>query len=240
MGNALKFLVLVIGLAACAAYFGFAPMRPGHVVTNRDASGGDLAFAPATAATGLAVAQSNENNPASSGVTPEKTTTESHETLHIAGPEPLAGAARLTSTEPVDVEARRALARDLEAELVRLGCYKGPADGQWPVEAKRALETFTARFNAQRTSDEPDGALLSLARNQRDGSCIEGVAVQDASIEAPKAGETPAATIPGRMGLGAASSETEPQPATPRRSGRPPDVWPGELEKLFLHPLGQP
>lgn len=59
---------------------------------------------------------------------------------------------------------RASVARDLEIELARLGCYAGPRDGAWSEEAQRAMRAVTNKAVARLPVAEPDYILLSLAR----------------------------------------------------------------------------
>src|SRR5262245_19918406 len=69
---------------------------------------------------------------------------------------------------PVD---RSYLARELQKELRRVGCYDGEINGGWTTSTKRAMKTFTERVNASLPIEEPDLALLSLVQGQADKTC---------------------------------------------------------------------
>ncbi|HEY7084817.1 MAG TPA: putative peptidoglycan binding domain-containing protein, partial [Hyphomicrobiaceae bacterium] len=55
-----------------------------------------------------------------------------------------AGVARV-ATIPRD---RDSLARELQKELRRVGCYEGELNGVWTPATRRAMKTFTDRVNA--------------------------------------------------------------------------------------------
>jgi hypothetical protein len=78
---------------------------------------------------------------------------------------------RLTSSKPADADARRALTKDLQRELRRVGCYQGDLDGSWGPETKRAMSAFTDRVNATLPVEEPDYILLALVRGQSVQTC---------------------------------------------------------------------
>ncbi|MGE0025422.1 MAG: peptidoglycan-binding protein [Hyphomicrobium sp.] len=67
--------------------------------------------------------------------------------------------------------ARIALARDIQRELRRVGCYVGEIDGVWGGGSKRALLTFLDRVNASLPSRDPDVIMLTLVRAQGAAVC---------------------------------------------------------------------
>jgi hypothetical protein len=66
---------------------------------------------------------------------------------------------------------RTQLARELQKELRRVGCYDGEIHGAWTTSSKRAMKTFTERVNASLPVEEPDQVLLSLLQGQPDKAC---------------------------------------------------------------------
>lgn len=82
-------------------------------------------------------------------------------------------------TRPVDNAARWKLARDLQRELRRVGCYSGKIDGDWGPGSRRAMAGFVAKVNASLPVQEPDYILLSLLRGQRAQVC--GLACNEGS-----------------------------------------------------------
>ena len=66
---------------------------------------------------------------------------------------------------------RAALARQIQAALVRAGCYDGPVDGRWTVETKDAMRRFSAAANARLPVDQPDEVLLTLVQSDVKGGC---------------------------------------------------------------------
>jgi hypothetical protein len=66
---------------------------------------------------------------------------------------------------------RSQLARELQKELRRVGCYEGEINGGWTQSTKRAMKTFTERVNASLPVEEPDQVLLSLLQGQPDKAC---------------------------------------------------------------------
>ena len=43
---------------------------------------------------------------------------------------------------------RASLARDLQSELRRVGCYSGELNGIWTPATRKAMKAFTERVNA--------------------------------------------------------------------------------------------
>src|SRR5262249_14624938 len=68
---------------------------------------------------------------------------------------------------------RSQLARELQRELRRVGCYEGEINGGWTTSTKRAMKPFTERVNASLPIEEPDVVLLSLIQGQPDKVCAQ-------------------------------------------------------------------
>lgn len=83
-------------------------------------------------------------------------------------PEPVIAAAP-SPTPSADVQRR--LAREIQSELKRVGCYSGRLDGSWGDRSRSAMTTFMARVNAQLPTTEPDVFLLSLIKGQTRAVC---------------------------------------------------------------------
>lgn len=66
---------------------------------------------------------------------------------------------------------REALARDIQTELTRVGCYFGEIDGVWGIGSRRAVLTFMDRINASLPTHEPDVFMLSLLRAETAPVC---------------------------------------------------------------------
>lgn len=75
------------------------------------------------------------------------------------------------SGRPRDEASRAKLARDLQHELKRVGCYEGEVDGSWGPGSRRAMNAFTERVNATLPVDEPDYILLTLVQGHRAAAC---------------------------------------------------------------------
>jgi hypothetical protein len=78
-----------------------------------------------------------------------------------------AGVARVAAI-PRD---RDSLARELQKELRRVGCYEGELNGAWTPATRRAMKTFTERVNATLPVDEPDAVLFAMVQSQQDRVC---------------------------------------------------------------------
>ncbi|MGE0053117.1 MAG: hypothetical protein AB7S74_02810 [Hyphomicrobium sp.] len=81
------------------------------------------------------------------------------------------GQGRITSSKPGDRETRAQLARDLQVELKRVGCYSGEINGGWTQSTKRAMRAFMDRVNATLPYDAPDYILLTLVQGHSAKAC---------------------------------------------------------------------
>jgi hypothetical protein len=66
---------------------------------------------------------------------------------------------------------RDSLARELQKELRRVGCYEGELNGVWTPATRRAMKTFTDRVNATLPVDEPDAVLFAMVQGQQERVC---------------------------------------------------------------------
>ena len=79
-------------------------------------------------------------------------------------------AARASSTFPTSLE-RASLARELQRELKRVGCYDGAINNSWTLSTRTAMKAFNNRINAMLPVDNPDQILLALVQDHRDRVC---------------------------------------------------------------------
>ncbi|MBS0250690.1 MAG: hypothetical protein JSR78_06455 [Proteobacteria bacterium] len=70
-----------------------------------------------------------------------------------------------------DPATRTQLARDLQTELRRVGCYQGAISGAWTQSTRQAMATFLDRANATLPYNEPDYVLLALVQSHQDVMC---------------------------------------------------------------------
>src|SRR5262249_30583461 len=75
-------------------------------------------------------------------------------------------AASAPKAQPVPRD-RDSLARELQKELKRVGCYEGELNGVWTPATRAAMKTFTDRINATLPVDEPDPILFTLVQGQQ-------------------------------------------------------------------------
>jgi hypothetical protein len=66
---------------------------------------------------------------------------------------------------------RAALARDLQLELRRVGCYGGELNGVWTPATRLAMKAFTERVNATLPVEDPDDILLTLVQAHQGEVC---------------------------------------------------------------------
>jgi len=75
---------------------------------------------------------------------------------HTAGPQYLGG---------------EFLARELQRQLRRVGCYTGDINGAWTRSTQRAMKTYLTRVNATLPTALPDQFLLAVVQNAPDKAC---------------------------------------------------------------------
>lgn len=80
-------------------------------------------------------------------------------------------AKRRSSVTARDWNERVELARNLQSELKRVGCYSGAVDGDWGGASKRAMTTFLQKVNATLPVEAPDYILLTLIQGHADKAC---------------------------------------------------------------------
>lgn len=95
-----------------------------------------------------------------------------------------------TSTVPNDPAS---LARALQGELRRVGCYASEINGIWTPTSKRAMKAFTERVNATLPIDKPDYVLLALVQSQTDTVC--GATCPAGQLQTPEGRCSPAAIV---------------------------------------------
>jgi hypothetical protein len=66
---------------------------------------------------------------------------------------------------------RVTLVRELQRELIRVGCYSGPLNGVWTTSTRTAMKSFIDRANAILPVEEPDAILLNLVRSHQGQGC---------------------------------------------------------------------
>jgi hypothetical protein len=66
---------------------------------------------------------------------------------------------------------RQELARELQMELRRVGCFDGAVNGVWTSASRRAMKAFTEQVNATLPVDRPDAVLLVMVQNQAEPVC---------------------------------------------------------------------
>ena len=108
---------------------------------------------------------------------------------------------------------RTQLARELQKELRRVGCYDGEINGGWTTSTKRAMKAFTERVNASLPVEEPDLVLLSLVQAQADKTCGRPCPAGEAAGEGGRCVPAAVATSPRKAAHSTGTSRDTPQPA---------------------------
>ncbi len=81
---------------------------------------------------------------------------------------------RPSTAKPTDDDARRELAKSIQAELKRVGCYDGEMNGSWSPASRKAMKNFIDRINASLPIEEPDYILLTLLQGHSVKACGKG------------------------------------------------------------------
>ena len=68
-------------------------------------------------------------------------------------------------------ESRVQLARDIQRELKRVGCYSGDVNGEWTSGSRAAMNQFIERINATLPTDQPDHILKTLVQGHPGNAC---------------------------------------------------------------------
>lgn len=160
-------------------------------------------------------------------------------TVPSRAPEPVPRPAPARVIEPGD---RVTLARALQRELRRVGCYSGEITGVWTASSRMAMKAFTERVNATLPVDNPDHVLLSLVRGHQERvcgiSCPEGQTATDGGTclpdgvlaNAAKEGASDASSDKGSATLPAAGATAAIKPAP--SSGPVPPEGMGERRQI--------
>ena len=91
----------------------------------------------------------------------------------------------LTSIQPGDADARRALVREIQKELRRASCYRGAIDGVWSQQTRNGMARLVTAANARLPTTAPDYILLALAKAARTQTCGAPSTVVAQSSAAP-------------------------------------------------------
>lgn len=179
---------------------------------------------------------------------------------------PASTAASRPVDRPIDPTDRTALARALQRELRRVGCYNGEITGVWTTSSRMAMKTFNERVNATLPVDTPDPVLLSLVQGHRERACgaeaektadvLPAAAGAAAAVSAGVAAAAPAAPQskasapgaprpaagggpggPGGLG-GPAPPEGVVRESRPRRTAEAPPSRPPKIVRDVLKALG--
>lgn len=73
-----------------------------------------------------------------------------------------------TTAPPQDAVS---LARSLQRELRRAGCYRGEINGVWSTSTRQAMKAYTDRANAKLPVTQPDPVLLALMQGDPHLGC---------------------------------------------------------------------
>jgi hypothetical protein len=95
----------------------------------------------------------------------------------VPSPAPVPPVPKPASPRQIAPDDQVALARELQRELKRVGCYMGEVSGVWTPGSRLAMKAFVEHVNAALPVDKPDPVLLSLVQGYRERACgVPGVA----------------------------------------------------------------
>lgn len=92
----------------------------------------------------------------------------------VSGPTPASPpvkAVRISDPPPKSGEAQRALSRNIQRELQRVGCYAGSVDGDWTPATQSAMRAFNDSVRVQLPVTAPDYILLTLLQGHTTRAC---------------------------------------------------------------------
>ena len=140
---------------------------------------------------------------------------------------PIAPPAKSATPMPGD---RASLARELQRELRRVGCYDGELNANWTPATRKAIKAFIDRVNAKLPIDEPGHILLALVQGHRDracgvpcpsgqgladdGGCLPNAILAQANKKAPERSTTLSAVQPAALVITGLSTATTVAPPT--------------------------
>jgi hypothetical protein len=85
-----------------------------------------------------------------------------------------AGVPRTRASLPVPAPVPRdmeSLVREIQRQLIRVGCYHGEVSGKWSPQSRLAMQAFTEQVNAKLPVDRPDQILLRLIEAHQGRAC---------------------------------------------------------------------
>jgi hypothetical protein len=179
-------LLLVLAGTAMGGYMAMSPASDGaeklaevtriSAAPDREtrAAQGPRLFSPASPLIASADAAPLIKDVTTGAITPGAPPKTSGAWSAVVTADPGAQNGKLTSSKPGDAETRAVLARDLQQELKRVGCYGGDITGTWTPSTKRAMAAFMDRVNATLPVEEPDYILLTLVQGHTAAACGAG------------------------------------------------------------------
>jgi hypothetical protein len=127
-------------------------------------------------------------------------------------PEPKPAPAAARHIDPAD---QVSLARALQRELKRVGCYGGEITGRWTASSRTAMKAFTERVNASLPVDKPDPVLLSLVQGHRETACgTNPSAPQEVAADPWRAETRPVPPVPAAVPPAPIAPAARPVPQT--------------------------
>jgi hypothetical protein len=122
-------------------------------------------------------------------------------------------------------EAQRSLARNIQRELARVGCFTGEIDGQWTTTTRAAMKAFNDTIRVQLPVTGPDYILLTLLQGHATKACGVDPAVHAKAPVNSVARPTASAPVPAPVSIVEVPRPVAVQPNVAARPGVPkPDM----------------
>ena len=95
--------------------------------------------------------------------------------------------ASLPSAAQTDPGTSKDVARQVQAELRRIGCYSGAQDGDWDAATRSALQQFNRRSKSNLDTAQPSQKLVDRLRAHKDRVCPSGGKAHRRAASPPRA-----------------------------------------------------
>lgn len=146
--------------------------------------------------------------PIETAALPEKKIERVPAPLAVPAPQPVAAG-----------EAQRALARNIQRELKRVGCFTGEPDGDWSSATRAAMKAFNDSVKVSLPVNGPDYILLTLLQGHGSKACERGSPAITAKVPVPRpvarrdVATAPPVPVPARPPLPPKQATVAQQPA---------------------------
>ena len=142
-----------------------APVTPPQIAAAAPAAPPAVAGKQPTAPAAAPVPAAPKSPTAGAPSPPTAKAPKTAEPVALVPPKPVV----VRPTEPL--LDRAGLARELQRQLKRVGCYDGEINGVWTPGARKSMKVFTDRVNASLPVEQPDYILLAMVQGHQGLAC---------------------------------------------------------------------